>query len=427
MAVLEMPVHIGVHEAEDDGLVAHKRLVMALGIGDSLLVLAAVGHLEEDMTGFPVFILDLLDIFDPEIGNTHRQTIVETDAAVLYLRCQARHAAHLFGDRDGIGFDLMNHFVGKGKIHDGITVFVTVEIRAVAVEVFPQTVRAVDHRGHAVKTITVEIVFVEPELAVREQEMEHFVLAVVEAQTVPCRVLTATAVMEILIARAVEIAQTLQLVLHYMAVHEVHDDMNTPSVRVVDEGFQLIRRTETTGSREEIGHMVSERTVVRVLLDSHYLDAVITQFGDTRQYVTTELLVRIDFLLLGRHTNMTFVDIQPAFLFEFLTFVLPLELGFVPYLGGEDFRLLVLYHAAHIRRDTLSVTAVPLHEQFVHLTVLHSTLRQLGFPHAVTNRLQTIVLVFLPTVHVAFDVDGGRIRCPLTKHPTLFGVMQAEE
>ena len=275
MAVLEMPVHIGVHEAEDDGLVAHKRLVVTLGIGDGLLVLAAVGHLEEDMTGFPVLVLDLLDIFDPEIGNTHRQTIVETDASVLYLRSQARHTAHLFGDRDGTGFDLMNHFVGEGQIHDRVAVFVTVEIRAVAVEVFTQTVRAVDHRGHAVKTITVEIVFVEPELAVREQEMEHFVLAVVEAEAVPSGMLATCAVVEILVRRAVEIAESLQFVLHGMAVHEIHDDLHTPAVGIVDQRLQFVRRTEAAGSGEEIGHMVSERTVVRVLLDGHDLDAVI--------------------------------------------------------------------------------------------------------------------------------------------------------
>ena len=108
--------------------------------------------------------------------------------------------------------------------------------------------------------------------------MQHFVLAVVEAQTVPCRVLAATAVMEILITRSVEVAESLQLILYRMAVHEVHDDMNAATVRVVDERFEFVRCTETAAGSEEVRHMVSERAVVRVFLNCHDLHAVIANF-----------------------------------------------------------------------------------------------------------------------------------------------------
>ncbi len=88
--------------------------------------------------------------------------------------------------------------------------------------------------------------------------MQHFVLAVVEAEAVPCRVLAATAVVEILIARSVEVTQTFQFVLYGMAVHEVHDHVHTSSVCVIDERFQLVRRTETAAGSKEIRYMVSE-------------------------------------------------------------------------------------------------------------------------------------------------------------------------
>ncbi len=39
----------------------------------------------------------------------------------------------------------------------------------------------VEHGGDAVEAETVEIVFLKPELAVGEQEMEHGVLAIIEA------------------------------------------------------------------------------------------------------------------------------------------------------------------------------------------------------------------------------------------------------
>ena len=105
--------------------------------------------------------------------------------------------------------------------------------------------------------------------------MQHFVFAVVEAERVPSRMFATCAVMEILIRGTIEITKTLQLVLHSVRVNEIHDDLDASSVRIIDERFEFVRRTETAGSCEEIRYMVSERTVIGVLLDSHDLDAVI--------------------------------------------------------------------------------------------------------------------------------------------------------
>ena len=135
VTVLEMPVHIRIHEAEDNRLVAYQRLIVALRVGDGLLVLAPVRHLKQDMSGFPVFVLHLFDILDPEIRNTHRQAVIEAYTAIFYLRSQTRHAAHLLCDGDSIGLYLMNHFVSECQIHDRVAVFVAAEVRAVTVEV----------------------------------------------------------------------------------------------------------------------------------------------------------------------------------------------------------------------------------------------------------------------------------------------------
>ena len=56
VALFEVPVHVGINEAEDDGLVAHECLVVALAIGDGSLVGPSVFHFPKDGTGFPVFI-----------------------------------------------------------------------------------------------------------------------------------------------------------------------------------------------------------------------------------------------------------------------------------------------------------------------------------------------------------------------------------
>ena len=256
--------------------------------------------------------------------------------------------------------------------------------------------------------------------------MQHFILAIIEAEGVPSRVFTAVTVMEILVTRTVEITETFQFILNSMAMHEVHDDVDTATMGIIDEGLQFIGRTETRGSGKEIGYMVSERAVIGVLLDGHDLDAVIAQFVNTRQHISTELFVGIHFLLLGGHTDMAFVDIETAFLFDFLSAMFPLVFGFGPHLSREDLRLLILHDAADVRRDTLSVTAVPFDEQFVHLAVRHGVLRQDRFPHTVADGLETIGFVLGPVIHIALDIDGGGIRCPFAEHPSFIGMMKTE-
>ena len=83
VAMLKMPVHVGIDEAEDDGLVAYECLIVALGIRDGLLGLTTVGHLVEDVSGFPVLVAHLLDILDPVIRYTDSQTVVETHTTIL--------------------------------------------------------------------------------------------------------------------------------------------------------------------------------------------------------------------------------------------------------------------------------------------------------------------------------------------------------
>ena len=228
--------------------------------------------------------------------------------------------------------------------------------------------------------------------------------------------------MEILVGCAIEITESLEFVLHGVAVHEVHDDLHSSAVYIIDEGFEFVRRAEATGGGEEIGHVVSEGAVIGVLLYCHDLHAVIAQFGDTRQYIASELLVGIHFLLLGGHTDVALVDEEGFIGFWLLAFgfwlaVLPLVFGFVPYLCGEDLGLLVLHDSSHIRRDAFSIATLPFDEQFVELLMLDSVFRQLGFPYAVADGLESVGFVFLPSVHISFDIDSGGVGCPFAHDP----------
>ena len=202
VALLEMPVHIGIYQAEDDGLVAHEGLVVALAVGDGFLVRAAVLHLPEDAAHVDILIAHLLDGLDPVVGDVHGHPVVEAIAAVLKACSKAWHSRHLLGDGDGAGVHFVDELVGEREIADGVVVLVAVEIVAVARKRLTKTVGIVEHGGDTIEAEAVEMELLQPVFAVGEQEMDDVILAVVEAEGVPGRMLVAVAGIEILVGVA---------------------------------------------------------------------------------------------------------------------------------------------------------------------------------------------------------------------------------
>ena len=235
VALLEMPVHVGIHQAEDDGLVAHQSLVMALGIGDGLLILASVSELPEEGCRLPVLVALLLDGLNPVVGDVHGESVVEAIAAIADRCRESGHAAHVLGNGDGILVDLMYEVVGQSEIYDSLVILMTIVVVAIAGEILAQAVTVVKHRGDAIETETVKMELVEPILAVGKQEVHHLVLAVVKAEAVPCGMLTPVSLAEILARVAGKVAQPLVLIFHGMAVYDVHDHGNAHRVSLVDE------------------------------------------------------------------------------------------------------------------------------------------------------------------------------------------------
>ena len=134
IALLEMPVHIGINQAEDDGLVTHQCLIVALTVRDGLLVGTTIGYFPEHRTGLPVFITQLLDYLNPIVGDIHGHAVVEAIAAILEGSCQTGHSAHLFCDGDGVGIHLMDDFVGKREIADGVVILMSVIVVSIAAD-----------------------------------------------------------------------------------------------------------------------------------------------------------------------------------------------------------------------------------------------------------------------------------------------------
>ena len=211
-----MPVHVGIDESEDDGLVAHQCLVVALAVGNGLLVGTTVLHLPENARWLPVLVALLLDGLNPIVGDVHGHAVVEAVAAVLKLGSQSRHSRNFLGNGDGILVHLVDEQVGQRQVADGVVVLMTVEIVSIVAECLSQTVTVVEHRGHTVEAEAVEVELLQPVLAVGEQEVDDVVLAIVEAERIPCGMLVAVAGIEELIGISTEITKTLHLVLHGM-------------------------------------------------------------------------------------------------------------------------------------------------------------------------------------------------------------------
>mmetsp|Transcript_35037 Transcript_35037/g.85875 ORF Transcript_35037/g.85875 Transcript_35037/m.85875 type:complete len:423 (-) Transcript_35037:169-1437(-) len=205
----------------------------------------------------------------------------------------------------------MEHVVGQHQVHQCIHIRTHAEVLAVVPrELHLQPVVAVHHAGHAVEAEPVELELLHPVPQVGQQEAQHLPAAVVEAAAVPHPVVPLGPVVEVLAVGAVELVDAVQAVGGGVRVHDVHHHRDAVAVRCVDEVLELIRRAAPRGHGEEVGDVVPERRVVRVLLHRHELHGVVAQRGDARQHVVRKLHVAVDLGLHAGHADVRLVDAQ---------------------------------------------------------------------------------------------------------------------
>ena len=145
----------------------------------------------------------------------------------------------------------MYQAVGQRQIANSVVVLVAVEVVTIAAKGLAQSVAVVQHGRDAVEAEAVEVEFFQPVAAVGQQEVQHLVLAVVEAQRVPCRVLMAVTGIEELVGVSCQIAKALDLVFHGMRVYNIHDDGNAHFVGCVNHFLQFLRGSEATARCEK--------------------------------------------------------------------------------------------------------------------------------------------------------------------------------
>ena len=188
---------------------------------------------------------------------------------------------------------------------------------------------------------------------------------------------TSLAAMEILIRGAIETGKTLHLIFHGMRVYKVHNNSYIILMSLINKLFKFVRSTEAGRSRKEIRHMVSERAIIRVLLNSHYLDAVVPRFHDARQHIDTELIISAYSLLFGGHTDMAFVNFQRGSSRAEFTYFKFIGIFRHPNLSGEDMSNRVLHHISCPSGDTLALTAIPYDDKFIEVAMLQHALADL--------------------------------------------------
>ena len=286
-----------------------------------------------------------------------------------------------------------------------------------------EPVMRVDHRRDAVEAEAVEMELLHPILDVRQQEMAHRLLAVVEQLGIPERMIARRAGGRIEVIRPVELVEPFVQVLDIVRVNQIHDNAQTQAVRGPDQLLELLGRAEARRGREKIAHMVAEAPVIRMLSYAHQLDRVVSVALDARQHVAGELRVGTYARLLLRHAHMAFVDQQVAHRSDVESVALPVERnGRSPKLTREVFRHGVLNDAPDIGRYAFQPAVGAVHEHLdqraVHEPVAEALVGQENAPDAVGILAQP-QLRTLPAVEVAEQVDVLGPGQPLAEMPAL--------
>ena len=163
----------------------------------------------------------------------------------------------------------MNEFVGQLQICHSIVIDVIAEIFPWVVERLADAVILIQHRGHAIETVAVEMIFLKPITHIRQQKLQSFGLSIVEKLGVPLRVHAFKSWLKILIFSAIEEIYTFTHVFHRMRMNQVHNHEQSHAMSGIHEFFQFFRRTETRAGSKEIRHMIAKRAIIRMLGDSH--------------------------------------------------------------------------------------------------------------------------------------------------------------
>ena len=284
----------------------------------------------------------------------------------------------------------------------------------------------IEHGGDTIEAEAIEMELTEPILTVAQQEVNHLVLTIIEAQAIPSWMLMAITRIEILVRVTSQISKSFHLILNCVRMNYIHDNGYTFLVGSVYEIFQFFRCTESTACRKETAHVITEGAIIRMLLNRHDLDAVVAILDDARQNVLLELRVSSHLLSILSHTDVALIDQERSGLWLEVFFLPDVRLR-IPNLGREYFGLLILHHSSCPSRDSLAFATFPMNFHLKEVAVPHCLLGEFQLPVSCAfYTLSTVLRGLLPIVEVTYQINVRGIRCPLTEDPSTSGLVQTK-
>ena len=176
--------------------------------------------------------------------------------------------------------------------------------------------------------------------------------------------LASTARMKILSLGSVKLVDPFVHVFHGVRVYNIHNHGDTQSVCFANQVFQIFRSPETRRRRKEIGDMIPEGAVIRMLGNGHELKGRIAVAFDSRQNVVCKLPVCAHSLTFLGHSHMAFVNQQRFHILHVKAVFFPVKGRRKPQLPSKILGNLILNHTADIRWNPLSGAISSMHQDF---------------------------------------------------------------
>src|SRR5574344_1011146 len=139
---------------------------------------------------------------------------------------------------------------------------------------------------------------IKPELTIRQKKMYYSIFPIIEAQTIPSRMLPTLTGIEILIRITCNITKTFHFIFYSMTMDNVHDHGYTMLMGRINKFFEFFGSSETTGCCEKTTHMVTKTSIIRMFLNRHYLNAIVSVLDDSRKNILLKLPIGAYFLCI---------------------------------------------------------------------------------------------------------------------------------
>ena len=235
--------------------------------------------------------------------------------------------------------------------------------------------------------------------------MQHFRFTVIKAHGIPCAMKAGIARKEKLFLRTVKLVDAFHRIFHRVGMDEIHINTQAELMRGVYEILEVVRRSEPAGNGKEIGNVITEAAVIRMLHDCHELNSRVSGTLNFRQGKFHKLTERADYALFLGNADVCFIDERCAFgRFEILVFPGILFFGSPnnAHPVNRTVRMNFLFHATAIERNLKVVFIIVLHHHFDALSMLESIMPfKTDFPVAVFIAMQGMRIA-LPLIEIAY-------------------------